>query len=132
MKNASFTALFIIIAGLLCFLGLPWWALVPIAAIAGFLFSQSAAGAYAAGFVGGSLLWYGVAFWADSMNGGVFSAKIGAIFLGLQGWHLLSVTGFLGGLLGGFGAMTGRLARELLTPPSRSKRRQTVYPRRRR
>ena len=132
MKNAGFTALFIVVAGLLCYVGLPWWALVPIAAIAGFLFSQSAVGAYAAGFAGGSLLWYGAAFWADSMNGGVFSAKIGAIFQGLQGWQLLMVTGFLGGLLAGFGAMTGRLARELLAPPPKSKRRQTIYPRRRR
>ncbi len=132
MKNAGFAALFIIVAGLLCCVGLPWWALVPIAAIAGFLFSQSAAGAYAAGFVGGALLWYAVAFWADSMNGGIFSAKIGAIFQGLQGWQLLIVTGLLGGLLAGFGAMTGRLARELLAPPPKTNRRQTLYPRRRR
>ena len=130
MKNASYTTLFIVAGGLLSLLGLPWWTLVLVAAVAGFLFPASAAGAFAAGFLGGSLLWYGVAFWRDTANMGVFSTKIGEILSGLRGWQLLSVTGFLGGLLGGFGAMTGRLAAELLGKSAPARR--DTYPRRRR
>lgn len=130
MKNASYTTLFIVLSGLLCWVGLPWWAIVPLAAVAGFLFSPSAAGAFLAGFAGGSLLWYGSAMWHDVLNAGVFSAKIGEVFAGLKSWQLLTVTSIVGGLLAGFGAMTGRLLREIFDPSK--PRGRTPYPKRRR
>ena len=130
MKNASYTTLFIVFSGLLCWVGLPWWAIVPLAAVAGFLFSPSAAGAFLAGFAGGSLLWYGSAMLHNVLNAGVFATKIGEVFAGLKSWQLLTATSSIGGLLGGLGAMTGRLLRELLDPSK--PRERTPYPKRRR
>jgi hypothetical protein len=130
MKNVTYTTLFIVLSGLFCWLGLPWWAIVPLAAVAGFLFSSSAAGAFLAGFAGGSLLWYGSAMWHHVLNAGQFTAKIGEVFSGAQGWHLLTVTALIGGFLGGLGATMGRLLREIFSPQKTTQRRNP-YPRRR-
>lgn len=129
MKNATYATLFIVLSGLLCWVGLPWWAIVLLAAVAGFLFPPSAAGAFLAGFAGGSLLWYGSAMLHNVLNAGVFAAQIGEVFAGLRSWQLLAVTSILGGFLAGFGAMTGRLLREIFDP---SKRQRIPYPKRRR
>jgi len=131
MKNATYTTLFIVLSGLLCWVGLPWWAIVPLAAVAGFLLSPSASGAFLAGFAGGSLLWYGSAMLHHVLNAGQFTAKIGEVFSGAQSWHLLMVTGFIGGFLSGLGAMAGCLLRELFSSP-KTTRRRNPYPRRRR
>lgn len=63
--------------------------------------------------VAGFLLWYSNAWLADSANEGLLSARVGLLFQGLKGWQLLLVTGLLGGILAGLGAMTGQLARDL-------------------
>ncbi len=129
MKNASFSTLFIVVLGLLCHFFLPWWSLAIIAALAGILFQHSAAAAFGAGFVAGSLLWYGSAFYHNSLDLGVFSAKMGEI-LHLKGWQLLSATATLGGLIAGFGAMTGLLGKKIVLNEDNFK--GTRYPKRRR
>ena len=113
MKNALYITLFILIGGSLGHFGLPWWSLFAVAALAGWLFPLSTPKTFATAFAAGSLLWYGYAFLADTANLGLLSTKVGVLFQGLQSWQLLMVTGFMGGLLAGNGAMTGRLARAL-------------------
>jgi hypothetical protein len=129
MKNASISTLFIVFLGLLCHFFLPWWSLAIIAALAGILFHHTAAAAFGAGFVAGSLLWYGSAFYHNSLDMGVFSAKMGEI-LHLKGWQLLSATGTIGGLIAGFGAMTGVLGKHILQ--NEDNYQSTRYPKRRR
>lgn len=128
MKNASFAFLFIVVLGILCHFFLPWWSLVLIAALAGILFEKNAAAAFAVGFLAGSTLWYGSAMLYNLPNLGDFAAQIGEI-LKLKTWHLLAATGTLGGLLGGFGAMTGVLGKHLVSPTHDTSRK---YPKRRR
>ena len=113
MKNALYLTLWILIFGNLGHFGLPWWTVVPIAAIAGWLFPLSAGKNFSAAFVAGALLWFANAFLLNAANEGMLSAKVGILFQGLKGWHLLAVTGVLGGILAGFGAMTGRFARDV-------------------
>ena len=113
MKNALYIALFVLVLGNLSHFGLPWWALVPVAALAAWLFPLSAGKTFTAAFASGLLLWYLNAFLQDSANGGALSAKVGQLFQGLKGWHLLSLTGLLGGLLAGLGALTGRFAHDV-------------------
>ncbi len=129
MKNASISTLFIVVLGLLCHFFLPWWSLAIIAALAGILFQHTAAAAFGAGFVAGCLLWYGSAFYHNSLDLGVFSAKMGEI-LHLKGWQLLSAAATLGGLIGGFGAMTGVLGKNIVM--NEDKFQSTRYPKRRR
>ena len=119
MRNALFITIFILVLGCLCFVGLPWWGVAPIAAIASFLFPLSGGKSFLTGTAAGSLLWLVVALLLHFGNGGMLTAKIGQLFMGLQSWQLISVTAFMGGLLAGFGALTGAYARQLMFPPKR-------------
>jgi hypothetical protein len=112
MKNALYLTLSILILGNLSHFGLPWWAVVPIAAAAGWFFPLSVGKSFSTAFAAGTMLWWFNAFLLNTANMGALSAKIGVLFQGLQGWHLLTATGFLGGVLAGLGAATGHLARE--------------------
>jgi len=111
MKNALYLSLSILILGNLGHFGLPWWSLVPVAALAGWLFPLSAGKNFAFAFAAGLLLWLTNAFLLDAANGGLLSAKVGVLFQGLKSGYLLLLTGIFGGILAAFGAMTGRLAR---------------------
>jgi len=116
MKNGLYTSIFIIVLGACCHLGLPWWAIVPIAAVAAILFPQTPALSFSTAFAAGTLLWYSSAFLLNTANGGALSAKIGQLFLGLKGIHLVMITGVLGGTLAGLGALTGTYFRGLFAP----------------
>ncbi|MBK6930404.1 MAG: hypothetical protein IPH12_05860 [Saprospirales bacterium] len=113
MKNTWLLLLFVFISGHLCHFGLPWWALVPLSALAGWLFPQAAWRSVLAGFAGGLLLWTTNALWLDIANAGLLSGKVGTLFMGLSRSQILLFTGLLGGLLGGLGALTGRWARDV-------------------
>ena len=113
MRRALYLFLFVFLLGHLCRLGLPWWGIAPVGALAGWLLPLPAVRSFGAAFAGGLLLWVLYAWLQDSANDGMLSAKVGQLFLGLRGWHLLLITGILGGLLAGMGAVTGLFAREL-------------------
>ena len=103
--------------GNLCHFGLPWWTIAPIAAVAIWVFPQSGFSAFLSGLVAGGLLWGINAFWLDTANGAVFSAKIGQVFQGVSSGKLLLATTVMGALLGGFGALTGKWGADLLAKP---------------
>ncbi|MCC6282675.1 MAG: hypothetical protein IT262_18875 [Saprospiraceae bacterium] len=126
MKNALFATIFILIFGCLCFVGLPWWSLTPIAALAIFMFPLSGGKSFSTGFFAGSMLWLIAAMLLNIRNAGMLSAKVGQLFMGMQSWHLLALTAFLGGLLAGFGALTGAYAR-LMFLPDQKRRRYNKY-----
>ncbi|MFN0176620.1 MAG: hypothetical protein ACKVU0_18410 [Saprospiraceae bacterium] len=121
MKSTILSALVIFVLGNLCRFGLPWWSLAPIAFLVGWFFGRGAWSAFLGGFLGGFLLWYATAWLTDNSNGGMLSAKVGQLFMGVEALQLLLVTGALGGLLGALGALTGRWAKEMLVSPSRKR-----------
>ncbi len=123
MKNASLVSLFILIVGNISWLGL-WWAIAPVAALAVLLFPVGPGRAYLIGTAAGSLLWWLSALWQHIVNGGMLAGKVGLLFQGLQGLQLLALTALIGGLLGGFGALTGALARALFIPVKQGQRRR--------
>jgi hypothetical protein len=116
MKENSFLFIAILVLGATSFLGAPWWIIAPLSAIAAFFLGQTASGAYAIAFTAGTLLWYGAAMLSNVPNAGLLASKVGQVFQGLKGWQLLTITGMLGGLLAGFGALTGIYFRALFTP----------------
>ena len=129
MKNFFLSALLIFIFGNLCHVGLPWWAIAPLAAIFVWLLPpKSMLGAFAAGFLAGMSLWWVNAYLLNLANDGIFAAKIGEIFQGRNSSTLLYATALMGGLLGGFGALTGYWAKDL----TKKQDRQDYYSRRRR
>ncbi|MBC7777411.1 MAG: hypothetical protein H7246_18400 [Phycisphaerae bacterium] len=121
MKNTLLAALVIFVLGNLCHFGLPWWCLVPIAAVVGWFSSRNGWSAFFGGFLGGFLLWFVNAWLADNSNDGMLSAKVGQLFKGVQGTQLLLIAGLLGGLLSAFGALSGRWAKEMLVRPAKKR-----------
>lgn len=115
MKNTILSIFFIVLLGQACHMGLPWWGLAPVAALAGAIFPQSGWRALTAGFAGGFLLWISAAFALDASNGGLLSQKIGQLFMGLSGTQILVLTGFIGGLVAAPACLTGRLIGSLLS-----------------
>lgn len=102
------TALLAFVSGLY----LPWWSIAVAAFIVAALVHQKAGKAFLSGFLGVFLLWAGLALWIDMKNNGVLSQKIAELLkLGGNSLLLILVTAFIGGLVAGFGAMTGSFLR---------------------
>lgn len=108
----------------------PWWFIAIGGLVAGILAPMRFWVAFSAAFGAGFALWFGQAWILDAGNQSILSGRIGALFQGLSRWQLMQITGLIGGLLGGLGAMTG----VSLRPAPRSQRaRSGAYgPRRRR
>jgi hypothetical protein len=93
---------------------LPWWGMAIAAFIPSVIVYQKAGPAFLAGFLGLFLLWSVVAFVIDRANESIFSAKIGELLgVGNNPFLLILITGVVGGLVGGFAAMTGSFLRRL-------------------
>lgn len=114
MKSALYTFLCVFALGHLSLFGLPWWSIVPIGALAGWFLHPASGRGFAAGFLGGALLWLVHAYLLDHANASLLSARIGKLFLGLGSGQLLGLTGVLGGLLSGLGVLAGIYAREFV------------------
>lgn len=114
MKKVLFETFLIIVVGFVAHLFLPWWIIMVVAGLVGFLFKfQNSLSSYLAGFLAVSLLWGGYAGYLDSANMGILSTKMGKLFGDIPGTQLVYLTGLLGGILGGLSAMTGTLGRKL-------------------
>lgn len=85
----------------------PFWSL----AVAGFIVAMFVGGkgltSFFYGVIAGCLLWGGYALWLDLANQGLLSSQFGNLFGGLGRPAVLMLTTFLGGLLSGFGTLTG-------------------------
>ena len=102
------TALLSFIAGLY----LPWWGIAIAAFVVALIVYQHAGMAFLAAFAGLLLLWSGLAFWIDSGNESIISARIGELLgIGNNAFLLILITGAIGGLVAGFAAMSGSFLR---------------------
>lgn len=94
---------------------LPWWCIFPLAAIIYAWIPLKHGYAFLSGFLSLFLLWGVLAFLIDSANHHLLSKKITMLFLQNEKYgYLILITGFIGGVTGGFSALTGSLARRLL------------------
>lgn len=96
--------LFIAILGFFSELVLPWWSIAIAAFIGGVIFNTKAN--FGAGFLGVALLWWLWAFLAQQDASAPLAEQVGQIFM-MNALLLTIVTGVIGGLVGGFAAMTG-------------------------
>lgn len=98
------TALFAFISGLF----FPWWSIAIIAFLVALLIRQSPGRSFLAGFIALFILWSLIAFWIDVKNESILSRKVAQLFsLGQSSLALIFVTGLIGALVAGFGAMSG-------------------------
>jgi hypothetical protein len=107
----------VILTALLAFAGglfLPWWSVAIVAMLVAILINQRAGIAFLSGFLGVFLLWVLLSWWINMKNEGILATKIASILpLGGSAFILILVTGFIGGLVAGFAAMSGSYLRPL-------------------
>jgi hypothetical protein len=105
----------ILLLGILAQLMFPWWSSVIVALWVGYWVADSPSKSYAYGFAAMLLMWSVYAAFQSSANGGLITTAFSNVFGGkLSGTQLIWATGFIGGLVGGFGAMTGTLLRQIV------------------
>lgn len=90
----------------------PWWLFIATSAVVSFFIAQAPAKSFFAGFIGIAALWAGLAMGKDVANAHLLSSKVAQILpLGGSYVVLILVTALVGGLLGGFAALTGAYLR---------------------
>ncbi len=105
----------IIVLGVLSQLLFPWWVIALVAFYVGFWVYESPAKSFAYGTAAVTLLWVTVAMIQNSMNTGLISSSITGMLNGkVSVAQLITLTGVVGGLVGGFSAMCGTMLRQLI------------------
>lgn len=96
-----------LLVGLVLQLFLPWWSLAIGAAGVAFFFEQAGWRAFLGGFVAAFVLWAGAAWWLNANGGEILAGRLNQ----LLPLNSLLFTGLVGGLVGGFAALTGKMVR---------------------
>ena len=93
---------------------LPWWTIAIAAFIVALAIHQLPWKAFLSGFIAIFLLWSVTAWVISAANDDIMAGKVSMMILNQEGSLLLVlVTGLIGGLVGGFAALTGSLARKI-------------------
>ena len=107
MKFLLKTILIVILAACLQ-LFLPWWSIVIASLLVGFIISgNSGFQSFLAGFLAVFLLWTIYSLMIDINTDGILTEKIAHIFTINNKYLLILITGIIGALPAGFGALTG-------------------------
>lgn len=112
----KFIVKLILIAGL-CYplqLILPFWIVAVVALIINLTIRTSGWSSFFSGFLSVAILWYVVAAGIDSRTGSILTEKVAQLF-SVPGYALLFITAFIGGLVAGFGGLTGKALADLRT-----------------
>lgn len=106
----------IILTALLAFVGglwFPWWSIAIASFIVALAIPLRPWRGFLAGFLGIFILWALISFIIDIKNQSLLSEKIATVLpLGGNTFLLILVTALIGGLVGGFGALTGSYLRK--------------------
>jgi hypothetical protein len=105
-----FQTLFIIILALALELFLPWWSIAIAAFAFGYLLNSKAN--FAAGFIAILLLWFFKSLLIDLSSSTDLVERIASILAVDDKYLLMIVTGSVGGLVGGFAALTGSILKQ--------------------
>jgi hypothetical protein len=93
---------------------LPWWVIAITSGIVAFAIPQKTGLAFLAGFLALFILWVALSFYISSANGHLLAHKMSILFVKADNNLLLFLlTGFIGGVVGGFGSLSGRLLKKL-------------------
>ena len=91
---------------------LPWWSIAVTAFIVAVVIPQGAGRSFLSGFLAVFLLWAGLSFWISLANEHLLAHKIAPLIIKIDNPLLLILaTGLIGGLVAGFGALTGSFIR---------------------
>lgn len=106
----------IIIAGLsyAAELLLPWWSVVIVAFIIGFIWKSSSANAFLSGILGVGLLWFGAALFFSTSINSPLPTHVAALFNLGSSILLAAATGLVGGIAGGMASLSGNYLNKLI------------------
>ena len=90
-----------------------WWICMAASFVVCFLLPSSGLNAFIAGFLGVGLVWLGHAWNLDVQNASLFSNKVAEVMQMGEPLILIIISGVVGGLAGGFSAMTGSSFRKI-------------------
>lgn len=114
MKVLNMKILYTAVLALVLQFFMPWWSVVIAAFVIGRIFEQSGLQAFLTGFFGVFLMWFIYAGVISYMNDGVLATRLSNLLSLPAPFFALLVTGIVGGLAGGFGALTGNRVRVMI------------------
>lgn len=94
----------------------PWWSVAIASLLISFIISTKGFSSFVSGFLGIGLLWFLLATIIDIRTGSILTERVAGILSLPNNWLLLLITSLIGGLTGGFGALTGSHFRNLVMP----------------
>lgn len=95
---------------------LPWWSIALAAGLVAFLYNSKAA-SFWTGFIAVAVLWSILTFTLSAANGHLLANKMGQLLVpsgAVSGISMVFLTALIGGIVGGLGALTGKMGRKLL------------------
>ena len=93
-------------------LAMPWWMPAVLCFVVALNFKLTSGKAFLAGFVAVFLLWLSVALFKDYQNEHILSERMATLFKLNNRYLFLSVAALLGGIVGGFAALSAALLRK--------------------
>lgn len=99
---------------------LGWWSIAVVAFLIAFFLHGNNFPSFLSGFLGAGLLWMGYAWMIDAETNQIMSKQIAPLLQNLEPIVLIIVTGVVGALLGGFGAVTGNSLRLIFVKKKKS------------
>lgn len=110
----------VLLTSLLAFalgLYLPWWSIAVASFSVGAVLGQRPLGSFLSGFLGGSLLWGGMAVLRSHLNEHILARRFAPMVVGVEDPYLLiGLAALLAGVVAGMGALSGYLFRNLVSP----------------
>ena len=107
--------LLIAITSFVASLFMPWWVIAIVAFLVSFFIPQNNGKAFMAGFIALFLLWVGISFFISNANGHLLAHKMSLLILPINNVAaIIFFTGIIGGLVAGFGSLSGSLLKKLL------------------
>ncbi len=94
----------------------PWWSVVVASLLMNFIISTKGLSSFVSGFLGIGILWLLLATIIDIHTDSILTERVAGIFSLPNSWLLVLITSVIGGLTGGFGALTGYHLRNLIMP----------------
>lgn len=116
MKSLAIPTISIAIASIIMMTFTPWWMVAIIGFIVAILTGLNPAQAFFSGLLAVSIVWIIAALIADSGNQISVAEMMSEVIGGLPPVAVTLVTGLIGGIVSGLGAMTGVYARYIWKP----------------
>lgn len=85
----------------------PWWIIMPICVITGYLFMESYGASFLIGIIGAGLPWLVLSLLEWSNSNGIMADKIGQMVGGVPGVGLVLIVALFAGILGALATCTG-------------------------